>query len=50
MEFIIAVLLKMAFALIEVILYAGAFSLINTITKGRFLNWMLSGNVVVKKR
>lgn len=49
MDFVFLVLLKMAQVLVNIALYASAFNLINTATKGKFLNWLLSANVVVNR-
>ena len=49
MDFVILVLLYIAQVLVNIVLYASAFNLINTATKGKFLSWLLSANVVVHR-
>lgn len=49
MDFVILVLLYIAQVLVNVVIYASAFNLINTATKGKFLSWLLSANVVVNR-
>lgn len=48
-EFVFLVLLKIAQVLVNIAMYASAFNLINTATRGKFLNWLLSANVVVNR-
>ena len=49
MDFVFLVLLKIAQVLVNIVVYASAFNLINTATKGKFLSWLLSANVVVNR-